>query len=205
MKNVLLVIGLVLIFSINVFANDDFIEAAGNGDLAKVQEYLNSAVDINVRNNLGWTAIISAAYSGNTSVVEYLLNRGADIGDGAALVIASEKGYIEIVKLLLTAGASVSDGVAFITAVVHGQIEVVKLLINAQVDVNIIVDIYPFGVMSALIMAAGNGNVEIVKLLINAGADVNIENHGGSLALMWASYCGHTEIVEILKAAGATN
>jgi len=44
---------------------------------------------------------------------------------------------------------------------------------------------------------------EIVELLISFGADVNVQDMSGRTALYHAAAWGHTEIVEILKAAGA--
>jgi len=43
-----------------------------------------------------------------------------------------------------------------------------------------------------------------VKVLIKAGALVNTKNNDGNTALMGASAKGDTDIVELLKAAGAT-
>ena len=47
------------------------------------------------------------------------------------------------------------------------------------------------------------GDTETVKILIEAGADVNAKNNYGTTALMYAGLDGHTEIIDILIAAGA--
>ena len=52
-------------------------------------------------------------------------------------------------------------------------------------------------------MAAGLGRTETVKALIELGADVNAKHKNGATALMAAAGQGHTEIVDILKQAGA--
>ncbi len=44
---------------------------------------------------------------------------------------------------------------------------------------------------------------EITELLIEAEADVNLQDKYGWTVLMWAAWRGHTEIVELLKVAGA--
>jgi ankyrin repeat protein len=44
---------------------------------------------------------------------------------------------------------------------------------------------------------------QVIELLINAGADVNVKDESGSTALMWAAKQGHTEIIQLLKDAGA--
>ena len=52
-------------------------------------------------------------------------------------------------------------------------------------------------------MAARNGNLALVNDLIAAGADVNAKNEDGETPLYWPAVRGDTEIVEILRAAGA--
>ena len=47
------------------------------------------------------------------------------------------------------------------------------------------------------------GDLVKVKELIAAGADVNAKDDDGWTALMYAAEKGYTEIIEILKAAGA--
>ena len=56
---------------------------------------------------------------------------------------------------------------------------------------------------SELIEAAKNGDTVSIKALLDAGADVNVKGEDGYTALMFAANAGHTEIVELLKAAGA--
>ena len=51
--------------------------------------------------------------------------------------------------------------------------------------------------------AAYEGRTETVKTLIDAGADVNAKHNKGRTTLMVAAKKGHTEIMEILKQAGA--
>jgi ankyrin repeat protein len=51
--------------------------------------------------------------------------------------------------------------------------------------------------------AAAGGHAGTVKALMEAGADVNAKTPEGATASMYAAKYGHTEIVEILKRAGA--
>jgi ankyrin repeat protein len=52
-------------------------------------------------------------------------------------------------------------------------------------------------------MASGGGHPEIVKMLLRAGADVNMKAVEGETALSVAKEEGHSEVVQLLKAAGA--
>ena len=51
--------------------------------------------------------------------------------------------------------------------------------------------------------ASESGNTKMVKELIDNGADVNAKDNRGKTALMRASQRGHTEVVSLLKNAGA--
>ena len=51
--------------------------------------------------------------------------------------------------------------------------------------------------------AVERGQSETVKALIDAGADANAETEEGKTALMIAAEQGRTEIVDIIKQAGA--
>jgi ankyrin repeat protein len=48
-----------------------------------------------------------------------------------------------------------------------------------------------------------SGDYAEVKKLIKAGADVNAQDKYGYTALKWASRSGHTDIVKLLREAGA--
>jgi ankyrin repeat protein len=54
-----------------------------------------------------------------------------------------------------------------------------------------------------LLQAAEDGDLIEVEKLIEAGADVNLQDEWGNTALSEAVKKGYTEIVEILKNAGA--
>jgi ankyrin repeat protein len=52
-------------------------------------------------------------------------------------------------------------------------------------------------------VAAFKGHVDVVKLLIDAKADVNTKNNSGYTVLFAAAHYGHSDVVNMLKAAGA--
>ncbi len=56
---------------------------------------------------------------------------------------------------------------------------------------------------SALLVAVSNGNSARVKELLEKGADVNAKDQNGTTALTIATGYGYTEIIELLKKAGA--
>jgi len=59
------------------------------------------------------------------------------------------------------------------------------------------------GVYSEAILAAVQGQTETVRVLLEAGTDMNAEDNEGFTAFVVAEERGHTEVVELLTAAGA--
>lgn len=55
------------------------IEAVKTGELAKVEEALNSGADVHQQDEQGWTPLNWAAGSGRLEIVRLLLDRGADV------------------------------------------------------------------------------------------------------------------------------
>ena len=91
--------------------------AAFCGDLEMVQVLLDYGLDINVKDNHGFTPLSRASQKGfkNAGVARLLLDHGADpnvrtrrSGRGSTpLHLAVEDGEVEIARLLLERGASV--------------------------------------------------------------------------------------------------
>ena len=52
-------------------------------------------------------------------------------------------------------------------------------------------------------LAAKKGHTETVEALLDKGADINAKDKYGKTVLMRAEYAGQTEIVRLLKQAGA--
>ena len=76
-----------------------------------VQLMLDSNVDVNAKDNRGWTSLITASEKGYTRVVKLLCAANANVNTTAvdkstALMMAGEKGHAEVVELLLKAGAT---------------------------------------------------------------------------------------------------
>ncbi len=147
-------------------------------DIEVVKLFLESGMDVNVKNNEDVTALMRASREGELrlDVIKFLINKGADINardnDGTALM----------------------DG-----TVVMGQ-EVVKLLLSKGADVNARNNAGG----TALMLAVGRSDAsDVVKLFLSAGADVNAKTNNGMTALKFAIKLGRSEVVELLRAAGA--
>jgi len=189
---------------------EEFLDAARNGDLKRVQEILKKRkVNINKKDEDGRTALMLASEYGHIEVVKSLLANGANINENGyfgetALILASENRRIEIVKYLLANGANINDKdnygtTALISASQEGPIEIVKSLLANGANVN---EKDKYG-KTALISASQWGHIEIVKSLLANGANINDKDKYGITALIWAIKKGHIEVVKYLLANGA--
>jgi serine/threonine-protein phosphatase 6 regulatory ankyrin repeat subunit B len=125
-------------------SDEEFIDAASRGDVSGVERLIRSGVDLNIRNNWGWTALNLASYWNHGEVVKLLISAGADLNirsnDGwTALIGASYKNHGEVVKLLIRSGANLNirniwGRTALILASRWNRIEVVKILLENFAD-----------------------------------------------------------------------
>ena len=94
----------------NRYGGIAIIPASDRGHVDLVRALLETEIDVNHVNNLGWTALLEAVILGDggeahTEIVRMLVEAGADTSiadrDGVtALEHARERGYREIVRLL---------------------------------------------------------------------------------------------------------
>ena len=92
--------------------NGSLLQAAYEGDAARVAALIKSGANVNEANAFGATPMGEAAKRGDTAVLKLLLQAGADPqsanADGeTALMVVARTGNIEAAKLLLKAGAKV--------------------------------------------------------------------------------------------------
>jgi ankyrin repeat protein len=157
------------------YAGDDsqLCAAASRGQLRVANYLLDHGAEINGRPG-GKPPIIIAAVSDQKTMVELLLNRGADVD-------ARENG---------------SGDTALITAIRSGYLSVVQVLLAHHADVNAKSpsDITP------LHLAAQKGYADIAGLLITNGADVNAADNNGYTPLYGAASAGNIAAMEVLIA-----
>lgn len=101
--------------SLDSFNGTGLIRAADRGFVAVVRRLLETEIDIDHVNNLGWTALLEAIILGggdgsHTEVVQLLVDAGADpnLADGEGvtpLAHAQQRGYTHQIAILKRAGA----------------------------------------------------------------------------------------------------
>ncbi len=160
------------------YAGDDsqLCAAAFRGQLRVANYLLDHGAEINGRPG-GKPPIIIAALSDQMTMVELLLNRGANVE-------ARENG---------------SGDTALITAIRSGYLSVVQVLLAHHADVNA----KSPGDITPLHLAAQKGYADIAGLLITNGADVNAADKNGYTPLYGAATAGNTPVMEVLMARKA--
>ena len=127
--------------------SDHIMEACRTGNMDMFQKYfLPQHMNINKLDALGATFVMYAAQFGNHTLLQFLVEHGADVHirskDGSsALLYASEAGHLAIVEFLVSRGAEINGQdklghTALMCAAYGGFLDIVKFLIEKGADIN---------------------------------------------------------------------
>jgi len=229
MKKTLLVFEILFLLAFFFSCNsnepgDKMLEAAANGDINTIKNYLDQGVDINYQNsNLlasEETACMKAAEKGQIEALKFLIENGADFKKGNSggenpISYAGKKGQFEVVMFLINKGEDVNyqennyGMTPLLYATEYGDVEFIKELIKQGADKSIRTK----SGHTLLSIAALNKHVETVKFLLENGADPNVSGRYGWTNLTWAIFTTDyikfeipeniKSIVEALLKAGA--
>jgi ankyrin repeat protein len=144
---------------------------------------------------------LAAARKGDIAAVKALLAKGVDVNTksrygATALSFACDRENTELVRVLIEHGADVNVQDTFYKATPivwagqKGNAEIVKLLLDRGAR----------GIDQALMMGVGGGHTAMVKVVLEKGG---VLPQTLTLALTQATRAKQTEIVELLKNAGA--
>ena len=197
--SLLLFVLLVLLTACGGNIDSNLLAAAGKGDTEKVKTLLSEGADVKTKDSDGKTALMIASEKGHSETVKVL-----DEKIVLSLLAAATEGKGEEVKELLEAGADVNakdiwGNTALMGATKEGHEDIVQLLLDRGADVNSIAGENE----TALWIAAAYGHPQIARILLGHGAEVNARTRGGSTALAVAQENDFTEIVALLRDAGA--
>jgi hypothetical protein len=182
----------------------EMIAAVQTGDTAAIEKLLEANPKlVNVLNQQGLPAVLTAVYYGQGAAAEMLRNAGAEVG----LFEAAALGDMEKVQAELTDWPEDihefgRDGFnALQLACYFGHAELATWLVEQGADVNAAArneqEIRPIHA------AAAQGNVAIAKLLLAHGAEVNARQQGDFTALHAAAQNGDMALAKLLLAHGA--
>lgn len=164
----------------------EWFDAIKQGDLKKIKAMVENHQNIEAKDDasLGQTALGWAAFLGYLDIVEYLIQKGANI-------YATDRADVKH---------------AFKSAILGGDIKVIeylyplykgKLDLNAQDKVD---------QETMLMVAAGNNREKAVKFLLDKKVNVNLISHYlRKTALTYACESKNPKIIQMIKDAGGIN
>jgi ankyrin repeat protein/beta-lactamase regulating signal transducer with metallopeptidase domain len=194
------------------YSADSFVKQAAEGDTIAVKLFLVAGMNINARDQEGFTALSKAAKMRQTETVQSLLAAGADpnlrAGSGSALSFAAENSDIATMKVLLLGGAAVNlkvgaiveqETTALTVAAQRGHRDAAVLLLDNKADMEATGS---WG--TALRAAACNHRYDLVRLFVDRGANINAALNGSTaLHCVAASPNRDLEVMRYLIDRGA--
>ena len=194
-----------------------FIEAAKEGQLKKIREFLAAGLHVDAPDQYGRTALFEAAHFGHVKVVEALLGAGAAV-DAREKVenktpflasVGSKPANREVMRLLAGRGAKIDVRDCYDRGAValasrdldpgdEAMSEDAKALWALLVELGLIDER-----AVALVAAAGAGNIAAVQESLNSGVSANAVDDHECTPLYMAVSRQHPDIVRVLLKAGA--
>ena len=159
-------------------------------------------------------ALRAAADRNDAPAFQALLARGADVNardaqQDTAFLIAARNGHTALVQAALAAGADLKSlnrygSTALMGPAYRGHVDTVRVLLGTAIDVHHVNNLGWTALLEAIVLGTdGPAHREIVRLLIAHGSDVNARDREGVPALRHAERRKQTEVVRLLRAAGA--
>ncbi|KAH9524022.1 hypothetical protein Btru_047931, partial [Bulinus truncatus] len=185
-----------------------------------LRQLVRSKIDLNAKDNDGWTALMFAAFYGWPGRCQVLIDAGADVNakanDGTTPLICASRlhmdsvdvtteEYVSCIRLLTQNGADVNsrDSVGY-TALMHCAmkecVEGLKILLTNKAEVN--VKDYHYG-NTALMHAVCFNKLKSIVVLLDARANVNTHNNDGNTAVMLAASYNERDCLNTLIEAHA--
>ena len=189
---------------------DALTAAAGRGDLARVESLLSRGVKIDTPDYLGWTPLYRTMINGHKTMVQKLLDSGANVNarnrDGATPLFVVPEGGVELAEMLLAKGANVNasneSGRTPLMLIIQGsrKDDVALWLLSKSANVNARTS----DGGTALHVASEVGSKTVVKALLERKADVNARSSDLRTPLMIAArQYGNAPVIKLMLDRGA--
>lgn len=158
------------------FTPQGFLKAIEAENDEAIHVFLSSGIDLEVKDERGWTPLIIAAANGQEKLTQLLIHSGArltakDINGFTPLHWAAFKGMANIVELLLSKEVDVDSQSKF--------------------------------KWTPLMQACTRGHLSVCAILLASGANIELVNSEGLTALQIATSKGFQDIVQLLSSKNA--
>jgi hypothetical protein len=154
------------------FNADSFAQCVSDGDLTSIKLFIAAGLDPNLSDKNGIPLLSTAIRCRRRQIVEFLVDRDADIN-----AVSADRGYSALME-----------------AVRLGDRDLALLLIDRGADL----EIHSKDGQTSLMLSVGHGNVEMTKLLVDSGADPDTCDALGFSARKYANMLGNNEIRMLL-------
>ncbi|XP_048249106.1 serine/threonine-protein phosphatase 6 regulatory ankyrin repeat subunit C-like [Haliotis rufescens] len=187
--------------------NHNILQLACRGGNKPLIEYLLQNTDINIRGEMGWTPVMTAALRGKKDVFDFLVSQGADItltddNNNNILHMACEGGNKPLVEYLLPKTDINIRGnkgwTPLMNAALRGKKEIFDFLVSKGADITLTGD----DNYNILHLACRGGNKPLVEYLLPK-TDINIRGEMGWTPVMNAVLIGKKEVFDFLVSQGA--
>jgi ankyrin repeat protein len=189
--------------------------AVAAGNLGEAKRLIADGADLNATDGHGRTPLMVAGYRRDMAAARLLIKAGAnvnalDVQRYDLMTIAAVADHVDMVRLAIESGGNTGlvtspyDGTALIAAAHLGHVEVVQALIDGGAPLDHVNNLNWTALIESIVLGnGGKRHVACLRALVKAGANVNLPDGNGVTPLGLARGHGYTEMVRILKAAGA--
>lgn len=189
--------------------------AVAKGDDSALRRLTAGGADLNAKDAHGRTPLMVAAYRRNKTAARILIEAGADVNaldseQYDLLTIAAVLNDVEMVKFAIASGADTGlvtspyQGTALIAAAHLGHVEVVQALIAGKAPLDHVNNLGWTALIEAIVLGDGGPRHEaIVRALLKAGALADLPDALGTTPLKLAEQRKYSNMIRILKRAGA--
>ncbi len=186
-------------------------KASWDGELEIARFLIDSGADVNAVDDTAETPLFSAVKRDRVDIVQLLVDRSAKVNVKSSyqfspVTTVAAAGNAEILKILVKAGGDLKLETHGLTplmfAVASRKVDIVKLLVELGAPVD---QVSSMSGQTALFSAIYAANPEMVQALIDLKANVNFKTKDGETPLQAAGKGDQTDLIDMLKAAGAKN
>ncbi|KAJ5714167.1 uncharacterized protein N7483_011348 [Penicillium malachiteum] len=188
-----------------------FILAAGQGNLAAVEQLLMGGADVNIANNEGYRALDIAAHAGYPSISQVIIEHGANIHKARLfqavyskkLQLSEQHSEDSEPQSAPTSLIDDSQCSSVMRDVYMNNLDSVRRYIQKHGTVEIDTEIVSSDGKTMLMVAASRNYYQMVKLLLENGANIHATDHKNYTVLMHVVKDNNRKMVDLLVSHGA--